>query len=260
MRGELQNIRELASEAIAEIEGTRTAETFLINEKLALLKEQLEKEEQLCIGLKKKLKLKELISKKLIKKLAAFRVSIMGEDSVKKDSESSDNENEESVSSENEIPIPLERLSTEVNKIMTSGKSLSSFYKSFNNGNSLSKKSLDKSSSDYYSENSGLQEDSSNSNSGAKSEKLFQLNSDEDASRTVKWTPNDIMNACQICSEPFTWYRWKHHCRKCGKYYILYNIDWYATIVVRIKKDTEKISFVYAIIVQEAKSRKFILY
>jgi hypothetical protein len=253
VKEELENLRELVSEVTAEIEGTRTAETFLINEKLVLLKDQLDKGEQFGIGLKKKLKLKDLIAKKLTKKLEAFRVSIMGEDSVKKEGESSDNENEESVSSENGIAIPLERLSTEVNKIMTSGKSLSSFYKSFNSGNSLSKKSLDKSSSEYYSENSGLQEDSSDSISGAKSEKLFQLNSDEDTSRTVKWTPNDITNACQICSEPFTWYRWKHHCRKCGKYFINYNIDWYVTIVVRIKKDTEKKSNEYATIVQKGR-------
>lgn len=228
MRKELESLRELAGEITAELEGSRTAETFLLTEQVSLLKEQFEKEQQLSAGLRKKLKLKDLIARKLTKKLAAFRVNIRGEDSARKESESSHSD-ERSNSSESDIPIPLERLSTEINKLVTAGRTLPSLYKSFNSGHSLSRKS----SSDYYSENSGLEEDSFKSNSGVQSEKLFQQNSDEDTSRAIKWTPKDAVDACQICSEPFTWYRWKHHCRKCGKYFFLKSIDWCVTGAAR---------------------------
>eukprot|EP00826_Nyctotherus_ovalis_P010018 TRINITY_DN12657_c0_g1_i4.p1 TRINITY_DN12657_c0_g1~~TRINITY_DN12657_c0_g1_i4.p1 ORF type:complete len:252 (+),score=36.77 TRINITY_DN12657_c0_g1_i4:451-1206(+) len=249
MRKELESLRELAGEITAELEGCKTAETFLLTEQLSLLKGQFEREQQLSAGLKKRLKLKDLIARKLTKKLAAFRVNTGGEDSAGKESESSQS-GERSNSSESDMPIPLERLSTEVNRLVTAGKTLSSLYKSFNSGHSLSRRS----SSDYYSENSGLEEDSSNSNSGAQSEKLFQQNSDEDTSRAVKWTPKDAVDACQICSKPFTWYRWKHHCRKCGKYLFLNSIDWCVTDAARIEeelKDTERKNCGFAIVVQE---------
>eukprot|EP00824_Muranothrix_gubernata_P025261 TRINITY_DN7980_c0_g1_i1.p1 TRINITY_DN7980_c0_g1~~TRINITY_DN7980_c0_g1_i1.p1 ORF type:complete len:349 (+),score=33.51 TRINITY_DN7980_c0_g1_i1:205-1251(+) len=35
--------------------------------------------------------------------------------------------------------------------------------------------------------------------------------------REPKWTPNDASKCCQICQSEFNWYRWKHHCRMCGK-------------------------------------------
>ena len=31
------------------------------------------------------------------------------------------------------------------------------------------------------------------------------------------WVPDDAHEACQICSDPFTWINRRHHCRHCGK-------------------------------------------
>jgi hypothetical protein len=36
------------------------------------------------------------------------------------------------------------------------------------------------------------------------------------SSQRARWTPNDAAKDCQKCGLPFTWYRWKHHCRMCG--------------------------------------------
>eukprot|EP00826_Nyctotherus_ovalis_P021036 TRINITY_DN16714_c0_g5_i1.p2 TRINITY_DN16714_c0_g5~~TRINITY_DN16714_c0_g5_i1.p2 ORF type:complete len:122 (+),score=7.11 TRINITY_DN16714_c0_g5_i1:402-767(+) len=33
----------------------------------------------------------------------------------------------------------------------------------------------------------------------------------------TKWTPDDATNKCEHCHDEFTWYRWRHHCRMCGK-------------------------------------------
>ena len=33
----------------------------------------------------------------------------------------------------------------------------------------------------------------------------------------TKWTPDDATNMCELCHSVFTWYRWRHHCRMCGK-------------------------------------------
>ena len=33
----------------------------------------------------------------------------------------------------------------------------------------------------------------------------------------VRWTPSDAFQNCERCDNPFGWFTWKHHCRKCGK-------------------------------------------
>ena len=33
----------------------------------------------------------------------------------------------------------------------------------------------------------------------------------------ARWTPDDATDACEACRSPFTWYRWRHHCRSCGR-------------------------------------------
>lgn len=198
------------------MEGIRAAEVFAISKRIQLLNDQLQKEQLIGNTLKKKLQVKNSIAKRITKKLSAFRGNALGVDSEEeKDSNSEDEE--KYSSSENELPVPLERLSSEVNKLMTAGKSLGSVTKSFYSGVSLSKKSLERSSSDYYSEYSGLEEDSSNSDSGAQSERLLRINDDTENKSITKWMPSDTAVECQVCSKSFTWYRWKHHCRKCGK-------------------------------------------
>ncbi len=37
------------------------------------------------------------------------------------------------------------------------------------------------------------------------------------SSEPAKWTPDDATNMCEYCHSEFTWYRWRHHCRMCGK-------------------------------------------
>lgn len=33
----------------------------------------------------------------------------------------------------------------------------------------------------------------------------------------IKWTPDDATNFCEYCKSEFSWYRWRHHCRMCGR-------------------------------------------
>ncbi len=35
--------------------------------------------------------------------------------------------------------------------------------------------------------------------------------------RTFVWIPDDIVESCYLCDEPFSWYYRKHHCRWCGR-------------------------------------------
>ena len=37
------------------------------------------------------------------------------------------------------------------------------------------------------------------------------------SSEPVRWTPDDATNFCEYCHSEFTWYRWRHHCRMCGR-------------------------------------------
>jgi len=52
-----------------------------------------------------------------------------------------------------------------------------------------------------------------------KEEELPARNEDIDKNSSLppKWTPDDATNFCEICHEMFGWFRWKDHCRHCGK-------------------------------------------
>ncbi len=227
----LAEIKEVSQKLVSDFEAFKQSELFVLSKKLQLLNEHLKKEQLAGLKLKEKLKLKNVIAKKLTKKLAAFRVSTMGEDPIQEESnESNTSEGEENddenSSSENELPIPLEKLSSEVNRLMTTTKP--TFGRSFTGGTSMNSRfrksgqllSLEKSSSGYYSEYSGLEEDYLSSDSGIRSEKTFARQNSEDNgnAKSIKWTPNDASKECQVCARAFTWYRWRHHCRRCGKY------------------------------------------
>ena len=196
-----------------------------MNKKLQLLNEHSKKEQLVGIKLKERLKLKNMIAKKLTKKLAAFRINTVGEDPIEEESNesnTSESENEGNSSSENELPIPLEKLSTEVNRLMTATKPSPSFgggsFTSSHMKKSGQLASSERSSSGYYSEYSGLEEDYMSFCSGVRSEKAYRRESDGGGdAKCVKWTPNDASKECQVCSQSFTWYRWRHHCRRCGK-------------------------------------------
>jgi len=207
----------------------KKAELFVLSQKVGILQGQIKKEELAGNKLKERLKLKNMISRKLTKKLEAFRINMMGEEPIAEDSnESNTSESEENnTSSENELPIPLEKLSNEVQKIMITDKQNSKFTKSYSSSLMFSKLksthgvSLEKSSSGYYSEYSGLEEDYS-IDSMRHSEKNWHEHSENDASlKRIKWTANDASKECEVCGRDFNWYRWRHHCRRCGKYFFI---------------------------------------
>ena len=37
------------------------------------------------------------------------------------------------------------------------------------------------------------------------------------SNQPAKWTPDDATDSCERCHKEFTWYRWRYHCRMCGR-------------------------------------------
>jgi len=55
--------------------------------------------------------------------------------------------------------------------------------------------------------------------------------SDQYSAVPTKWTPDDASNKCEHCHNEFSWYRWRHHCRMCGKL-VCYDCSKYKDYVV----------------------------
>ena len=46
--------------------------------------------------------------------------------------------------------------------------------------------------------------------------RCFVQGDDSGVFANVGWVLNDSTDACLVCAQPFTHFRWKHHCRACG--------------------------------------------
>lgn len=208
----------------------------MLSTKLQSLEEQLKTEKVLGLKYKAKLKKKIEFVKKLTKKLSHYKSPYLidPENTIKElENEASSNE-EEDNSSDNGLPNPLEMLSQEVNKIVYSKKMLKKtegglLGESIPGGHKTRAMSNSFKISQPMSkavEDAEIEPEASSSSGGVVGgSQIFRGRAESMGvpavlhmeSSKMLWTPNDASADCQICKRSFTWYRWRHHCRNCGK-------------------------------------------
>lgn len=188
----------MAQNTLDDLKAVKGTDFFLLNKKLQIMKEQLQKQKMLSATLKERIQLNNNFIQRLTEKLIIART---GETTIEESEEVEDYSDDGGDYLVSELPLPLEKLAVEVNIFMRSARTILS--RSFVED----KEEVTNTDKEYslkcYSEYSDFEEESLNK-SPKENEKPEKIAS--------------TVNVCEICGNDFSWYIWRHRCKYCGRY------------------------------------------
>eukprot|EP00826_Nyctotherus_ovalis_P048865 TRINITY_DN5808_c0_g1_i1.p2 TRINITY_DN5808_c0_g1~~TRINITY_DN5808_c0_g1_i1.p2 ORF type:complete len:189 (+),score=70.25 TRINITY_DN5808_c0_g1_i1:497-1063(+) len=186
----------MAQTVKADLNSIKSTKLFLLHKRIQELVDKLQREEARGSRLKDKFNLTDEICSNLKTVLHSTRTHSTPEFPLRETLNQSEDD-EAGSSTESEMPLSLEELSAEVKEFIKYMVPLGNLSKSYNdlNGNGEEEEM-----EEYYSEYSDIEEETERCGEECEAKRQAARKNAE---------------KCQLCERPFSWHRWRHHCKQC---------------------------------------------